>query len=422
MTVVIVTSSFPFGPKEAFLAAELNELARQGAELRIVPMRARGAVFHAEARQLLDRSVREPLLSVEVIVRAVGMVARHPMRCARALGLLFRSRSARILLKNLAVYPKGLWLASKVRQWNAVHIHAHWAGTTATLAMIASTVSGVDWSFTAHRWDIEERNLLVQKSTSASFARFISLCGHRQALRAGVPASANSVVLHMGVALPRAPGEPAPPAHAPRPFVIACPGIMISRKGHADLIDAFAELVSEGRDTQLWLIGDGPLRPRLEARVQALRLSERVVFTGILPHDELLALYREQRVDVVALASVDEQGQPAEGIPVSLIEAMNAGVPVVATAAGGTPELLDGGSGILVPPGDFKQLAVALRALHDQPELRRGLVGEARRRIASEFDVRRIATQLHGRFTAPRDPKLHQELSAPDVMSGSASS
>ena len=55
-----------------------------------------------------------------------------------------------MLLKNLAVYPKGLWLARLAREWRADHIHAHWAATTATMALVASEFSGIPWSFTAH--------------------------------------------------------------------------------------------------------------------------------------------------------------------------------------------------------------------------------------------------------------------------------
>jgi colanic acid/amylovoran biosynthesis glycosyltransferase len=102
---------------------------------------------------------------------------------------------------------------------------------------------------------------------------------------------------------------------------------------------------------------------------------------------------------VVALASVPTEEGDQEGVPVSLIEAMASGVPVVTTASGAIPELVADGAGLLVPPRDPPALAAALERLRD-PALRRELADGGRARIEAEFDVERIAAELAARFAA----------------------
>jgi glycosyltransferase involved in cell wall biosynthesis len=103
-------------------------------------------------------------------------------------------------------------------------------------------------------------------------------------------------------------------------------------------------------------------------------------------------MYREHSVDCVVLPSLDE------GLSVALVEAMAHGVPVVATAVGGVPELLEGDAGVLVPPRDAEALADALASVLGSPERRAHLARAGRRRVETEFDVEAIARELATRF------------------------
>ncbi|MGH3020372.1 MAG: glycosyltransferase, partial [Gaiellaceae bacterium] len=97
----------------------------------------------------------------------------------------------------------------------------------------------------------------------------------------------------------------------------------------------------------------------------------------------------------VVAPSVPTAEGKREGIPVVLMEAMASGVPVVASGISGIPELVDDGvSGLLVPPGDSRALARALRRLHDDPGLRERLAGAGREKVEREFDVRASAAEL----------------------------
>jgi glycosyltransferase involved in cell wall biosynthesis len=268
----------------------------------------------------------------------------------------------------------------------ACHIHAHWGGASSTLAMAASRATGVPWSLTLHRWDIFENNLLEAKIGSAAFTRVISERAVED-VRAVVP-RAEPHVVHMGVRMPCESSVPELDSDRCR-FV--CVASLIPVKDHVTLLHAFA--ASAGSGATLELIGDGPLEASLRALAGELGVADRVTFTGLVDHDQLLARLRAGDWDAIVLAS-SSMGTEHEGIPVSLMEAMAAGVPAVATDSGATRELVTEGAGLLVPPSDRAALAEALRDLGADPELRARLGAAARARVADAFDAERGAEML----------------------------
>ncbi|MDP3937196.1 MAG: glycosyltransferase [Deltaproteobacteria bacterium] len=149
-------------------------------------------------------------------------------------------------------------------------------------------------------------------------------------------------------------------------------------KGHDVLIAAMRFLRDAAPAAKLLLLGDGPLRPAVEQSVARQGLSDRVLFGGrradvdrILPACDLVVLPSWQ-----------------EGVPVSALEAMACGLPVVATSVGGTPEVVvDGRTGVLVAPGDARALAFAVLDLLRRPEWARRLGKEGRDCVKSRFDA-----------------------------------
>lgn len=150
-------------------------------------------------------------------------------------------------------------------------------------------------------------------------------------------------------------------------------------KNHSLLLDAFALVRAHVPNAHLVLVGDGALRHDLEAHARTLRLDSFVHFVG--EADDVASIYQD--FDQFALAS------KAEGTSMSVLEAMASGVPVVATAVGGTPELLDHGrSGVLVPPEDAGALAGALIGLLQDAGRRRTLASAARQRVVDRYSER----------------------------------
>lgn len=380
--LLYVASSFPYGQNDTFFAPEVRELVRQGMDVLAVPLRPRGALTTPDAESL---TARKPLLDGEIARAAVAQLVRSPIPTLAAFLLLFRSPAPNVLLRNLVAFPKALWLARLARAWRADHIHAHWAGPPSTAAMIASRLSGVPWSFTAHLADIQARNLLYEKCSSALVVRFIAH-SMQDLMRECAPGADESawIVLRLGIELP--PVRTSLPANDPPVVLFAAR--FDPEKRHATLIDAVATLVSEGENLELWLAGSGRLLPA--ARQQAADLGiERVVrFLGYVPNAEILEWLQAGRVDAVALPS------DWEGIPVSLIEALAHGVPAAASEVGGVAELLGDGCGLLVPEGDRAALADAIRRLLRSPQLREDVSRAGRERVEREFAVDRVVTEL----------------------------
>lgn len=400
MKLLYVTSSLPYGPGESFILPEINELRRQSHAVAVVPTYPRGEIIHQGAEKLVEPYRIQPLISRAILHGAIRTLIRFPQRTLRALTLLGTSNPVH-LLKNLSVFSKGLWLAELALDWRADHIHAHWAATSASLAMVASEVSGIPWSFTAHRWDIVENNLLARKCRHAAFVRFISQSGLELAQRRGVVCGDKARVLHMGIRLPGrvATDKAASAMGRDREFLtVLCAANLIPVKGHTYLIQAIAHLIKEGKAVRLLLAGDGELRPALETQVAHLGIADWVVFLGHVPHEKLLELYKQNKVDVFVLPSVDLGGGLHEGIPVSLMEAMAFGIPVIATETGGIPELLKDGAGLLVPPKDPKALAEAIARLATDPALRQALGDAGRRCVEQEFSIDAVVRRLAGWF------------------------
>jgi L-malate glycosyltransferase len=160
-------------------------------------------------------------------------------------------------------------------------------------------------------------------------------------------------------------------------------------KGHRFLIEAVAMVLRNQPDAYLVLVGDGPLRTEIEAQCAALGISNRVHLLG----DRTDVTRLVSAFDLLVLASLHE------GLPNAVMEAMAASVPVVATAVGGTRELIeDGVTGYLVPPANSQALADRIGfALGDQ-EHHAQIISAARRRVTSAFGIERMVESVEALY------------------------
>ncbi|HSA57281.1 MAG TPA: glycosyltransferase [Gemmatimonadaceae bacterium] len=203
--------------------------------------------------------------------------------------------------------------------------------------------------------------------------------------RAGVPARKLRVVLN-GVNVE---------TFAPRPragvlrrelgigqaFIMGHVARLAAEKNQMLLLDAFARVARDVPGAHLVIAGDGPLRESLRMRATASPAGNRIHFLGV--RGEMAELYRE--FDLFVLPSL------AEGTSMSVLEAMASGLSIVATAVGGTPDLLDGGKcGVLVPAGDAEALASALIGLTRDDERRTALGCAARKRAVECYSEERM--------------------------------
>ena len=157
------------------------------------------------------------------------------------------------------------------------------------------------------------------------------------------------------------------------------------------LVDAVKALPSSRR-VLLIVVGDGDERGRLEARVQSAGVQDRVRFLG----------HRDDARRWLAGSDLYVNSSISEGVSLTILEAMAAGLPVVATRVGGTPEVVTGDCGALVPSRDPAALAAAIERLSDDPALRASMRDASRRRVEAHFTLERMVGEYR---------RVYEELS-----------
>jgi len=191
--------------------------------------------------------------------------------------------------------------------------------------------------------------------------------------------------------------SPAPSAVRPDgPLRVITVARLVEKKGIADAILAVSKL---GAEIEYVIVGDGPLRAELESLAQTNGVADRVRFTGALPRTGVAELLRSSSVCVAP--SVTAADGDIEGIPVSIMEAMAAGLPIVSTRHSAIDELVeDGVSGFLAAEHDVPALARSLALLAADPALRARMGEAGRGIIAREFDAGVLAARLEGLYDA----------------------
>lgn len=183
-----------------------------------------------------------------------------------------------------------------------------------------------------------------------------------------------------------------------RPLKLLTVGRLIEKKGVEYGLRAVAELGRRGLTIEYTVAGDGPLRERLERLADALEIGPSVRFVGWRNEEQIVALMAAH--DLLLAPSMTDRTGDQEGIPVTIMEAMASGMPVVSTWHSGIPELVEHGlTGFLAPERDAAALAEAVRRiLRDNLWAAMGHAG--RRRIEMEYDVRRLDDTLERHYRA----------------------
>ncbi len=269
------------------------------------------------------------------------------------------------------------FLCAFIRKWRPDVVHAH-SSKAGVIARIAARAAGVPSVFTAHGWAFQPSYPAVRRVIALTIERLAA------SISGGPIICVSRFDRDLAVArhFPRAQLRL---AHNGLPDLEEVDGVdcgdvnrvlMVARfsapKDHESLIRA-AVLVPK---IHLQLIGDGPDQQRMLKLANMLRLSDRCHFHGAV--DDVPRRLRGAGIFVLSSRT--------EGLPVCIIEAMRAGLPVIASAVGGIPELVeDGVTGILVPPADPAALANALARLVEDPELARSMGKAGRRRFLDHF-------------------------------------
>jgi glycosyltransferase involved in cell wall biosynthesis len=170
---------------------------------------------------------------------------------------------------------------------------------------------------------------------------------------------------------------------AERPLLISV-GRLTEQKCYSDLLTAFSDVHRTHPSAALVVAGGGPLEGQLRAQMTALGLSEHVRLLGA----------RDDVPDLLNASDVYVSSSAWEGLPVAVLEAMAASLPIVATSVGDVPQVVIPGAGILAPAGDTAALAAGMRALIDDPALGRAMGDRAGAHIASHHSAEAWVTKL----------------------------
>ncbi|MDE4096534.1 glycosyltransferase family 4 protein [Phaeobacter gallaeciensis] len=320
------------------------------------------------------------------LLRAHLRWTRNPGRYIAALRLAWKTapRGVKGRLYNLIYFLEAGVLADELRRQEVDHLHNHIATAACTVAMLASELSGIPYSFTIHGPDIffnPNHWRIDEKAARARFVACISeFCRSQLMCFADQSHWARFHIIHCGID----PGRYTSAPHKGANLLFV--GRLAAVKGLPILLDALRDLSG---DWKLTVIGDGPDRAALEAQAQGLNID----FLG----------YRSQSEVAEALSNTDVFVLPsfAEGVPVVLMEAMASAVPVVATRIAGIPELVDHAtSGLLVPPGDPQELRAALDHMLADSKARQDMGLAGRAKVSDDFNIHTEAARLSRLFTS----------------------
>lgn len=384
---------------ETFVVREIVALRRLGLEIKAFSLYpSDAAVRHPEAPDLVREvevliQPRNPLFWLAHLFLALRFPKRY-FHCLYAYVLIADGtwQSRWHSLKYFMVAPFAAW---HLRRAGIKHLHAHFANAATSVALMAATLAGISFSFTAHAFDIFiDKLLMPAKLSAAAFVACISSYNVRF-LREHYPEARKAHIVVVRNGLDTARFCPHPHPLGVPPCIIAV-GRLVETKGFHTLVEACALLRDQGIDCQCLIIGEGPEAGRLNHMIKDLDVADRVILKGKLPPDVTVSYY--QQADILAMPSC-VRNQDADGIPTVLIEAMAMEIPVVGTRVSGIPELvLDGETGLLIAPDDAAALAAALARLLQDQNLARRLARAGRDLVVSQFNGENSARQLRDLF------------------------
>jgi glycosyltransferase involved in cell wall biosynthesis len=380
---------------QTFCDAEMLALERRGIELVIGSIyppltslrhehlaRLRAPIHYAPPQPIL-RILEEDAKAGRTIFKWPGkLIAQQAEKYGPSVKAELRARNA-------------FYFADFFARSDVDHVHVHFANRAAHTALFLKQISGIPFSITAHGQDFMKdlgSDDLLREICAASEFVAAETDYSRDLLRQRCPNSATKIHrVYNGIDLERFP--------APRscdgnriPRIVSV-GRLVAFKGFDDLINACAELARHRIEFVCDIIGDGPLRETLGAKIERLDLSSRVHLLGSLSQN--IVLEKVQAADVFALASTTDEKGATDVFPTVILEATASARPVVSTRLAGIPELVvHGETGILISPSDTAALAQALEQLLRDPDLRLRYGRAGRARIEQHFRIEQTVAPL----------------------------
>jgi colanic acid/amylovoran biosynthesis glycosyltransferase len=383
-------------PTDTFIRREIRSLQKSGTCVKVI------SIWKPKQHDSSDNLVREwasdtqfalPRSSFSIFWILLVSALSSPIRFVSTIQLaLSTSRPGlRGFVYQSYYFVEAAIAASLLRQNAITHVHNHIGDHSGTITMLAARLVGISYSITFHGWPVffdAKYSRIKEKVRGARFTRSISyFCRSQLMMFSECDDPASYKIVHCGLEIDKYHYRP------PRREInyLLCIARLSPEKGLTSLIRALKILKDEGYNLELRLGGDGPMREQLKALTNEIGIAEQVHFLGYLTENEVgKELYNS---DLFVLPSF------VEGLPVSAMEAMAIGLPVIATNVGGTSELIeDGRTGILVRPSDPQSIAAAILKMIDDYPFRLSAAQLGRQKILEEFDIEKETAKLNQYF------------------------
>jgi glycosyltransferase involved in cell wall biosynthesis len=381
---------------DTFIKREIRSLQKLGSNIDVISVWKPREV--ETTPQILEEWASNtyhilPRSGAKIALSLLNSIIRSPKNFIATIYLAVSTSypGIRGFIYQTAYFIEAVLVAERLQRNRIHHVHNHIGDQSGTVTMLAARMAGISFSITFHGWPVffdAKNSRIKEKVRKGSFTRSISyFCRSQLMMFSETDDLTSFKIVHCGLNLEKY------TFRLPKKQVttLFCAARLAPEKGLAFALRALKLLVEKGHDLNLRLAGDGPSKKGLEELAEKLGISRHVHFLGYLAEEQVIS--ELGKCDLFVLSSF------VEGIPVSAMEAMAIGVPVIATNIAGTSELIeDGKSGLLVRPSDAQVLADAIVKMIDDYDFRLRAADLGRKKVEDEFDVDKESVKLNKYF------------------------
>lgn len=392
--VVLFSGEYPV-LSETFVWREAESLRQQGIALEVATLRA----AKVPAKEVVP--ARWVLFNNGVpgaILNSIKALIATPARSMKLLNFAAKiaignqsnlKTKSKILFQGLCA----LGIAREVKTFAPDWIHCHFAHAPATYAMFVAKYLDIPWSFTGHANDLFQRRILLEeKLNDAAGVACISRWHKAFYTNVSPSSTAKMRVIRCGVDIPDIANK-----ETNQTIKIIAVGRLIEKKGFHILLQACAGLDDIG-ELEINIIGDGPENERLHELARELPTNIKVNFLGALTHREILSMVAKS--DLFVMPCIDDKNGDRDGIPVSMMEAMAAGVPVLSGDLPAIRELIEDGVTGWIREAKPDSIEQAIRQISESKIVLNEVAEQAHQWVTTEFstsvNTQRLIAMING--------------------------
>ncbi len=393
---------------ETFILNEMLELERQGVEVEVFSLfKPPAEDKHALLSELKARVTylpSSPAIEQLTLKQTVDGIEseRKPVASLVSNAAFDDAMPGKSAVEKANVIYKAATVALLAKELGLQHLHAHFGSDAATVALLASRLSHLPFSFTAHAKDIyhtyidkvTDARMRSAKISEAAFVATVSEFNRQHLI--GIADRADSGRIHRlynGIDLDRFRDQ----RLSREPATILAVGRLVEKKGFTHLIEACGQLSRRSVEFRCDIAGDGPLQEFLAQQIETCGLIGKVRLLGPRKQEELIGMM--QTATLMVLPCIVTDSGDRDGLPTVLLEALASGLPCISTTVSGVPEIIqDGESGLLTRPDSADQMADAIETLLASPKRRDAFARAGRMKAERDFSLSRNVATLRSLF------------------------